>query len=163
MTVRRANLLLWTAAGVLGAGAMTVLSFGMLWPVTGSSPPQPPSVAAPTTTRAPSPTPTTAPTLAGYDSVWTLRLRQPLNAPAAAPAVAAAPKPVAAPAQFPVTLVGTVGDSLAMLKMPNGEVQVKRVGESAGGAKIVAVRRAQADVQLNGQLVTLHKPKEPTP
>jgi len=61
----------------------------------------------------------------------------------------------------PFTLAGTIGTSLALLRTPAGQIELKAVGEEAMGAKVLAIRPSQVDVRFNGQSVTLQKPKEP--
>ena len=61
----------------------------------------------------------------------------------------------------PLTLVGTVGSSLAMLQSADGNVELKAVGESLGGMKVLAIRPSQVDVQYNGKKLTLDKVKPP--
>jgi len=150
---------LWGAAGAMCAAAVGVVVFSMITPVEQNE--GVPVVVAPAATR-PASAAATGPSVAAYQRVWDLKLRQPLDAGASQPAtpLVAAAKAQAQGGGLPVTLVGTVGDSVAMLKMPNGDVQVKRVGEMAAGGRLVAVRPAQADLQVNGRVVTLQKPKE---
>jgi hypothetical protein len=63
-------------------------------------------------------------------------------------------------ANGPFTLVGTIGDSVVMIRTPAGQVEVKSVGELASGARIVAIRPMQVDVELNGQRMTISKPRD---
>jgi hypothetical protein len=39
-------------------------------------------------------------------------------------------------------------------------IEVKSVGELASGARIVAIRPMQVDVEVNGQRMTIAKPRE---
>ena len=54
-----------------------------------------------------------------------------------------------------------VGDSVALIRTPAGLIEIKSVGDLASGAKILAIRPQQIDVELNGQRTTIAKPKEP--
>lgn len=72
----------------------------------------------------------------------------------------AAVKPQAtqpAPSALRLTLVGTIGQSLAMLRTADGSVEVCGVGETVGGAEVVSVRPRRVEVRINGQLVALTK------
>ena len=159
MSIRRVNALLWGAAAVMCAAAVGVVVLGIITPVGRDD--GAPVAAAGAATR-PTMLPATEPSLAAYQRIWELKLRPPLNAAVSQPAgpVVAAAKAGPQSSGLSVTLVGTVGNTVAMLKMPNGDVQVKRVGETAAGAKLVAVRPAQADLQVDGRVVTLRKVKE---
>src|SRR5688500_13709332 len=96
--------------------------------------------------------------LASYEPVWTLELRKPLNGDPA-PAVVTAPvTPAQANNPAAITLVGTIGDTLALIQTQPGLIEVKAVGESVGGAKILAVRPSEVDLQAAGQTTTLTKP-----
>ena len=159
MSVRRINLLLWTCAAAMAAGAAAVLALAVMMPVEVT-----PLPGAARADRAPTTRAGTAglPDLVAFEPVWKLDLRKSLTAtvaPSQAQAVTAAAK---TDSGLPITLVGTIGDSLALVKTRNGEVEVKAAGESAAGVKIVTVRPSQVDVEFGGQVVTLTIPKEPT-
>jgi hypothetical protein len=47
-----------------------------------------------------------------------------------------------------------------MIRTAGGAVEVKGVGEQAGGAKILAVRPSQVDIEVAGERRTLVKPRE---
>ena len=69
---------------------------------------------------------------------------------------------VTGPAPLAVTLTGTVvepGHSLAVFSGAGGKVELKAVGESAGGAEVLAIRRDSAVVRHNGEPLTLRVPK----
>jgi hypothetical protein len=77
---------------------------------------------------------------------------------------APAPSTVAAPVAqdiAPLTLVGTVGNSLALLRRPDGSIELKAVGESIDGAQVLAVRVGEVELGRSGQKSILKKPKEP--
>jgi hypothetical protein len=61
----------------------------------------------------------------------------------------------------PFVLVGTIGDSLAMVRTASGAVEIKGVGELANGAKIVAIRPWQVEVEVGGARMTINKAREP--
>src|SRR5688572_1117472 len=158
VNVRRINLMLWTAAIVMAAGAAAVLALAVMAPVevvpqAGVARPDRPATTS-TTDRLPQ--------LAAFEPVWKLDLRKSLNAE-----TAVTPQAVTAAATIdsglPITLVGTISDSLALVKTRSGEVEVRAAGETAaGGVKIVSVRPSQVEVEIGGKVVTLTTPKEPT-
>jgi hypothetical protein len=150
-SVRRINRLLWWTAGLSAAAAVAVLIAGVMLPidarVQASATSQRSAVAA---TR-----PSETASSALLQRAWSAPLRQQLDATASTNLAAkAAPSDA-----LPVTLVGTVGTSLAMLQAPGGEVVLAGVGEEAAGVKIVSIRPWQIDVQYRGRALTLHKPK----
>jgi hypothetical protein len=158
VSVRRINFALWTSAALMAAGVAAVLPLALLLPVEVI-----PEAAAPGVNRSAATRSATdrLPQLAAFEPVWKLDLRKSLSGE-----VAATPQAVPAAASvdggLPITLVGTIGDSLALVKTRGGEVEVMAVGETAAGVKIVSVRPSQIDVEFAGQVVTLTKPKEPT-
>ena len=159
MSVRRINLLLWTCAAALAAGAAAVLALAVMLPVEVA-----PEAVGSGTSRLPATRPSTdrLPQLASFEPVWNLDLRKSLTTTVAtsqAQAVTAAAK---TDNGLPITLVGTIGDSLALVKTRGGEVEVKAAGESAAGVKIVSVRPSQVEVEFGGQVITLTTPKPPT-
>ena len=90
-------------------------------------------------------------------------IRRPLNdetTDAKSPEAIAAQATAAAGLMPPITLVGTVGTSLAMLRGPDGVVSVLSVGDQLAGAQVLAIRPAQIDVRFNSRTLTLDKPKE---
>jgi hypothetical protein len=158
MTVRRINSTLWTLTALCAAGSIVVVVAGLLIPTSIDD--------APTHNRASQATtkPTEVaglPPLAAFEPIFNKQLRQSLSdRPATTQpeqVEVAAPAPVSS---APVTLVGTIGASLAMFQSSGGEVELKAVGETAGGMKVIAIRPSEVDVQLNGKVVTLRKPKE---
>ncbi len=156
MSGRRINVLLWTATAALIAGAVALVIAGVMVPVAvNSNEAMGGSRAA--TTRASSTNGAGADELeAVVSSPW----RRALTDEPAAVSVAATAPAQRSSEQLPITLVGTVGNTLAMLQGADGNVEVKAVGESAGGMKVLAVRPSQVDVEYNGRKMTLQRPKE---
>ena len=106
--------------------------------------------------------------VAMLEPALSLRLRQPLGQ--AAPSLAAtqqSPTESSAPAatsdQLPFTLVGTIGDSLALLRGADGNVEIKGVDENIAGAQVVAISPGEIRVRYNGKIAKLVKPKEVLP
>jgi type II secretory pathway pseudopilin PulG len=156
MSGRQINLFLWTTAVALVVGAVALAIAGVWVPVSVDS-------AQATAARRAAATQGSAGkgrSADGLEAVVSARWRRPLTdapVPVAAAAVAQAP---ATSEQLPMTLVGTVGTSLAMLQSSDGNVELKGVGESSGGMKVLAVRPSQVDVEYNGRKLTLNRPKE---
>jgi hypothetical protein len=162
VNVRKATLTLWTLTATLVAAAVLVATFGVLAPVEVSEPTGTrtgPSIAA--TSQA---SPDARLGLEAFEQIAALKLRKPLDGVTATPAtspqmVDVNPAGVGNPAGAPFTLVGTIGQSLAMIQTAGGGIEVKAVGEQANGAKIVAIRPAQVDVEFGGARMTIAKPK----
>lgn len=158
MNTRRANFALKTATAVLVLAAIAAAALGILLPVESAAPA--PAAVARTAATTQSANQTLLP-LASFEPIFHLRLRKNL---AEAPAVAAntAPNAVAPnstnPAGLPIVLVGTIGDSIALIQS-GAEIQALAVGETSAGARILAIRPSQVDVEYAGQKLTLTKPK----
>ena len=100
-----------------------------------------------------------------FERIGSLRLRHHLiESPAPEqPANGSAQAPVAsAPAPQPLALLGTIGDSLAMLQTPGGPVELKGVGESIAGMTILSISPARVEARYNGRVVVLVKPTDAT-
>jgi hypothetical protein len=158
MTPRKIKVMLRIATLLTGSAAIAVVISGVVLPV------QVASVQAARPTTLSSSTPVTAmaalPPLDAYARVWGHRLRRPLEEPASRPEVArpSASSSVVAVAPPPMALVGTIGTSLAMLRMSDGSTVVKSVGEQVFGAQVLAIRFGAVDVRIEGRTVALEKP-----
>jgi hypothetical protein len=98
----------------------------------------------------------TSPTLVG-DELERL-VSKPLRASLAATPVVAGGTPDAAapPAAFPpLVLVGTIGNTLAMLRTADGKIQVRSPGESIAGATVRSVSRERVEFDWNGRRVSI--------
>jgi hypothetical protein len=164
MTARQINALLWTGSAAIAAASIGALLFGFNWPLDRHTE-RGIGDAKPTTQPSAS---IALPPLESFSRIWNTELRQPLGDPAPAPP-APPPTAVAAPPPtpgtggttgIPVTLAGTIGQSLALLRTATNGVEVCAVGESIQGVTVVAVRPAEVDVRFNGQVVKLSKPVE---
>ncbi|HEV8290469.1 MAG TPA: hypothetical protein VGP94_01035 [Tepidisphaeraceae bacterium] len=60
-------------------------------------------------------------------------------------------------AEPPLILVGTIGNSLAMLKTRDGKIELKAVGESIAGLTIVTISPTKVEARYNGRLISLDK------
>jgi hypothetical protein len=153
MTIRRLNAILWLCAIVLAIGAVAAPIAAWRLPLEAAD-------ARSTMPRAPKRAAGANPALPpieAFEPVWKAPLRRPL---VEAPPVQDAGPIASDAAGLPVSLVGTVGDSLAMLRGADGAVDVRAAGEKLGEVEVVAVKPGQADVRFNGQVVRLEMPKE---
>jgi hypothetical protein len=154
--------MLWTAAAALGAAAVGSVALGLLMPlerVEGEGARRPQGAATKPAGAS------DLPPLASFEKVWNTPLRAPLGAavPQAAMTtqpVVVTPPPGADGAPPPVSLVGTIGTSLAMLKTPANTVEVAGIGETVNGVTVLAVRPAEVDVMYMNRTVKLVKPPE---
>ena len=158
MSERRINLLLWTVAGCCTAGAVAALALAFLIPLESVA-----RDAAPATRPAsPALASRDLPSLPEFEPIFNAVLRPALSEapPEAAVVAQASPTSTAADA-VGLTLVGTIGQSLAMLRNAQGEVELRGVGDTAGGATVVAIQPSRVEMQHNGRSIVLEKPKEP--
>jgi hypothetical protein len=160
MNVRKVNIGLWALTAGLAVGAVVCAVLGVLTSVEVDSQPDGNGRRAAAATSQGSMGSQLS--LAQFESIWRLNLRKSLtDAPANAPvADVSATPPTAASAGGPFVLIGTIGDSLAMIRTASGAVELKGLGEMENGAKIVAIRPAQVDVESDGQRTTVAKLRE---
>lgn len=156
MNVKRTNQILWTLCGAFALGAAALVVYACM-PVDVQVEIAPDRTRIAATTRSAS----NLPDLAALEPIWKLPLRV-----GAIESVAVTPQnnntnPPTTHSTGQLTLVGTIGSSLAMIQTPAGVVELKAVGESAGSAKIVAIRPSQIDIEQGGQKITLTRPKDP--
>ena len=156
MTRRRLHSVLWLAAIVLLAGAVAAPIMAWLMPLRINAA----KVAAVHGGGAGASASGSLPALAEFEPAWKAPLRRSL---AEAPATAAAEPEVAASTEagLPVSLVGTNGKSLAMLRGAEGAIDVRGAGESLSGVEVVSVRPGSADVRFNGRVIRLTVPPQP--
>lgn len=156
MNTRRINQILWTCAALLGAGAVIVFVLGFVLPLDSRASEPPGTSTAPAGASG-----AALPSVASLEPLWDLRLRGDLlPAPESPqPATARLASDVApASGNVPVSLVGTIGESLAILRHESGQVDVRAAGESVAGVEVLEVRPARVRVRYNGQVMTLQKP-----
>jgi|SRR5712691_4475600 len=159
MNVRRVNRGLWGLTAVLSLGAVACAVMGVVMPV--EAPVEDVSLGrrAAATSQA---SPDSQLPLSAFESIWALDLRKPLTESGtdAARTMDASPA-TAAGGGGPFVLVGTIGNSLALVRAgAGGAIEVKGVGEQINGAKIVAIRPMQVDVEVGGARMTIVKPRE---
>lgn len=156
MNARRLNLVLWTTAGCCLAAAILIVIAGMTLPLdqamSGSRP-----------TQASTTLPATRPPGSGWASGdWSRPLRGPLTGSAtAATNPADAPPESAAEPSGPLTLLGTIGDSLAIVGTPDGSVATVGPLDHVGDALVTAIRPSEIDVQVGGRTVTIRRAAGP--
>jgi hypothetical protein len=162
MTVARARTILWLTAALgaaVGAGAL-VLAFVL--PLNAVDPLSPRIIAAPTSSDDARQA-AGVPPLESFEAAWSLPLRRPLVDPPAPVIVAAATQP-GRPPNLMVRLIGTIIDG----RRPRGVflvgltgVEIKTVGERAGGAEILRIDDNAATLSYNGQTFTLRRERTP--
>src|SRR4051812_48340886 len=131
MTPRQINLALWTATALMSAGAAVAL-------VAGTAAPVPNAASGPVAPRVANASHRQRDDIENVDpsdAIWSRPMRDLSSASAAAQPAAATADPNA----MPLTLVGTVGRSLALLRTADGVVEVRGVGERLAGAEVVSV------------------------
>ena len=150
MTTARAKPLLWLAtAASLAAGAfLWVAAVG--WPL--ATPGE--SVMKADATAGAATRPSTTPPLESFAAAWSRNLRQPLeDTRRATPAAAQV-----AAGNLSVRLVGTIFDPSrprAIFLTQLGQMELRGVGEKAGGAEILKIDERSATLSISGQPVTL--------
>ena len=164
MNARQVNSLLWMGVAALAVGGAAALLACVLMPLDRREVTDARTADATAGSKAVGDT--GLPPLASFERIWAMRLRDALGAPAgpqqqsAPPQQAVATTGPSSDAPPPVALVGTIGNSLAMLKTPGNTVEVCAIGETLNGVTVVAVRPAEVDVRYMGRLVKLSKPEE---
>lgn len=166
MNARQINFALWSGATAVSVAAVGSLLMAFMRPLDHLKTSESSSgISSAKATTGPS-----LPELSAFEKIWKTPLRQPLgealpNTPTTPVAVTIAVpnvNPVTPmSANVPVSLIGTIGNSLAMLKTMSNSVEVCAVGDSLSGVTVIAVRTAEVDVRYNGQIIKLLKPAEP--
>ena len=157
LTVRQINLALWVAAACLCGLAIAILVLGLMFRVD-----KPESIEA---DSGPQRRPVAKrlaliPPLESFDAVLARPLRRPLIDPVA---TAQPVQPAVAPQMMQMTLAGTIGNSLAMLRTLDGQIYARGVGDVLNGVQIVAIHSGSVDVRFRGVPLTLTKPKDAAP
>lgn len=158
MTTRQINRVLWTAASALLAAAAGSIVLALAWPLGVAEPPSDfrlPAGPARAASR-----PADEPASEALAKVWETPLRRPLGDPPPATAAAAIAPPPRTP---PIVLVGTIGNSLALVRLENGTTQIVAAGETVTGVEVLTIRPAHIDVRFNGAVVTLEKVSDAPP
>lgn len=159
MNAPRVKLLLWSAAGLLTAGAALAVVAALVLPLDLPSPAS--RTAGGSVPAAPERSVASAP-LDSFKPVWDLKLRRPL-VDAAPPAAVVIPAQVAAAraaaAKPPVRLAGTVLDGnrrpRGMFVSANGKVEIRGAGERVAGADVLQVDEKGATLASGGQTYRL--------
>jgi hypothetical protein len=156
MTSRQTNHLLLGAATVMGVGALAIVAAGVLLPVDGTTNEvgSRAGVTIETSTA-----PTSQP--AGLDRLFARSFRTALDdAPTAAAkaAAAAAATSVTAAAPLQINVVGAIGTSVAILRLADGSVVARSVGDQIDGAETIRIEPASILFRRNGQDFSVVKP-----
>lgn len=148
MTSRQINMFLWSGAVLLCALAMAAVAWTILNPIRSETIIQ--THAIPTT----NPTAmVNLPNLSDVQPFLDKPLRHNLTG-VASTTVASTQQNSADP---PLILVGTIGNSLAMLKTRDGKIELKAVGETIAGLTIVTISPAKVEARYNGRVIQLAK------
>jgi hypothetical protein len=162
MNVRKINLALWSLTGVLAAGGIVALGMGVLAPVEVEEPVVARGGGHVATSQA---SPDARLGVDAFERIAAMQLRKPLNGAAGAATTTNSQmteqNPAAGGGGAPFALVGTIGQSLAMIQTAGGAIEIKGVGELANGARIVAIRPWQVDVEVGGVKQTIAKARPP--
>ncbi len=151
MGTRRIRSFLWLIAGLFVTATVFACLYGLVWsPVTlATAPSQPRSMSLSTTQ------PSYALTIADFQPLWNLQLRQPLFDPPPAPSPA---PPVVKQPILTIKLAGIInepGHCFAMFTMPDGQIEMKAVGDRCGDAEVVSIEDNVVNVRFNGQTIKL--------
>lgn len=164
MSTRRINLCLQLTAAVLALVAVLSLVAGLMVPVDAATVSVPVQRTVTATSK-----PASAPTVESFAPVFARSFQAP---PATATPTAVAAGTPAVPAAAPpppdpvipvarLTLVGTLGESQALIRGPDGTVAIVEPGDDLEGATVLTIRPSQVDVRQNGKVLTLRKPPPP--
>jgi len=149
MTSRRINLFLWTASIFLCALAGAALVWTMLNPIEAE-----PIAASVHPIPATNPTAmVNLPSLTDVQPYLDKPLRHNFNGASQTSGATAQ----ANSTEPPLILVGTIGNSLAMLKTRDGKIELKGVGESISGLTILTITPAKVEARYNGRTISLDK------
>ena len=159
MHVARTRLLLWLTAAAGALGAAACVAAALLLPLD-VAPPAPARTAGPA--EAAGPAAASVPPLAEFEQAWTAALRRPLTDPP--PQLAAAAAAPARPVNQMVRLVGTIVDGdrpRGVFMVGLATIELKGVGDKAGGADILNIDAESAKLSYNGQTFVLKREKNP--
>jgi len=157
MTVKRINSLLTvTAIGCCALAGIAVVAAVILPLDLGERETGAPSLAASRGTHRPTTSPASDSAEAYLAHAW----RGSMSDNVATAGQPAPNAPGVAPG--PMTLVGTIGDALALIKLPDGSVVAKGVGEEVGDGSVVNIGSKGVEVLINGQHLMLSKPQPAT-
>ncbi len=159
MSPRRLDRSLRVVAAGFGALAVLVLVGGLLIPLETVSLTQ---RATHLSTTRPSGVGSNAPTPESFGNALTRPLRPSLvDAPPVADTARTSPGPAVSAEQM--KLVGTVGESVAMIQGPKGQIVLVEVGDDLEGMLVTAIRERMVELQQGNRVIRLEKPKSPAP
>jgi hypothetical protein len=158
MTVKQINSLLTFAAVACCAAAGLILAGGLLIPLDSAIE----SHIASTAIHVPASLPSTVSADSADEAFWSRPLRASLSdavpgAEGSIQTLTAATNPQS------ITLVGTIGDSLALIRLADGSVVARGVGDEVSGAgRVLGISAKGVEMSVNGQRVLLTKPQPAT-
>lgn len=151
MNLRQTNLALRILTVLLAAGAVLSLLIGFTTPLATSENPAPIQTPASTKNRSPR-----LPPIGSYTPVFARSLQTSTGGMAAAAASSqteTSSEPLVPISQL--SLVGTIDNSVALIKGPDGTVGMVETGEDVNGSPVLAIRPSECDLRVNGKLLTL--------
>ena len=165
MRVMRVRSMLWLAAVLAAAGAVAAVVAAVMLPLSNDSSANGAGIAsARRSATAPATRVANVPPLASFEPAWRLKLRRPLVDPAPQPRPAAkVAKAVKAPT-LPVRLVGTIVDGAhprGLFMTGLATVELKGVGDTTGGAKILAIDDNSATLSYGGESIVIKRERAP--
>jgi hypothetical protein len=155
MNVRATKLLLQITTALLLSAAIASVVAGLILPVDLDQPS--PSTIVPVTSGSHA---TRLPPVDSFSPLFSRSL-QASTADAVAAVPAAADTAQAAVPVSQLELVGTIGNSVALIKGPDGTVAMVEVGDDVNGAPVLAIRPSQVDLRISGKTTTLQKSPPP--
>lgn len=160
MHVARVRSMLWfiSALAAAGAAAAWVLATRPLGTIPASA-----SVSTATANSSHDTAPAALPPLAEFERAWQVPLRRPLADPPPAASAQTQPAPPRPP-NLMVRLIGTIvaGDRpRGVFLVGLASVEVKSVGEKAGGAEILRIEENHATLSYDGETFTIQREKHP--
>src|SRR6185312_189047 len=158
MTVKQINSLLTFTAVACCATAGLILACGLLIPLDTAYE----FHASSTAVHMPTTLPSTVAAGSADEAFWSRPLRAPLSDAAPGADVSTQALTAAANPQS-LTLVGTIGDSLALIRLADGSVVARGVGDEVGGAgRVLGISPKGVEMSVNGQRILLAKPQPAT-
>ena len=153
--------ILWLTALLASAGAIAAVLAAIGLPLEAAPQSSNVTVVAKSPATLPSQQSTAVPPLASFEAAWRLPLRRPLvDAPPPPPVAVETVKP----RTLPIRLIGTIVDG----QRPRGvfmsglaSIELKGVGDKAGGAEVLAVDENSATLVYQGERFVLKREKDP--
>lgn len=163
MNHRQVKTVLWSTSGVLACAAIAAMAWGVAAPLKVEPSADSSWRAGPMTPFEADAVSEPLPPVEAFSAVWRKPVRAPLFIEEAPPPTASRPEPQASPPpQLRIKLLATAiedGRSCAVLLNEQNLIEVKRVGESSGDAKVIRIEVDRVEFQHHGRNVTLTTPE----